>query len=94
MAPRPDIVVVMTDQQRHDQVGYASDGHFETPNLDRLAASGCTFDHAYSASTVCVPARNALLTGLHPHRVPTQANGLALREGFWTLPRALGGSRL
>ena len=39
--PRP----VMTDAQRHDQVGYASGGHFETPELDALAASGVDLRH-------------------------------------------------
>jgi arylsulfatase len=85
---RPDVVIVMTDQQRFDQIGYASAGHFETPNLDALAARGVTFDRAYSASTVCIPSRAALLTGLQPHRVPTQENDAALREGFWTVARA------
>jgi choline-sulfatase len=54
-----------------------------------LAASGVVFEQAYSAATVCVPARSALLTGLAPHRLPTQENGLALREGFWTVAHAL-----
>lgn len=88
-ADRPDIVLIMTDQQRFDQVGYASGGDFDTPTLDALAESGVVFDRAYSASTVCVPARTALLTGLQPHRVPTQENGLALKEGFWTVAHAL-----
>lgn len=86
---RPDLVLIMTDQQRCDQIGYASDGHFETPHLDALAASGVIFDTAYSASTVCVPARSALLTGIQPHRLPTQENGLMLREGFWTVAHEL-----
>jgi choline-sulfatase len=86
---RPDIVLFLTDQQRFDQVGYASRGHFHTPNLDRLARSGVIFQNAYSASTVCVPARVALMTGLEPHRVPTQENPWALREGFWTVAHAL-----
>ena len=87
----PDVVLLMTDQQRHDQVGYASGGFFETPNLDRLAASGVVFDNAYSTSTTCVPARVGLLTGLLHHRVPTQVNRFALREGFWTIARELRG---
>jgi choline-sulfatase len=85
----PDVVLIMTDQQRHDQLGYSSGGFFETPNLDRLAASGVTFDNAYSTSTTCVPARVGLLTGLLHHRVPTQVNRFALREGFWTIAREL-----
>jgi choline-sulfatase len=82
-------MVVMTDQQRFDQLGYSSNGFFETPTLDRLAASGVVFENGYSASTTCVPARVALLTGKQPHRVPTQVNGIALREGVWTIARAL-----
>ncbi len=79
----------MTDQQRSDQIGYASGGHFETPTLDALAARGVIFDTAYSASTTCVPARAALLTGIQPHRLPTQENGSALQEGFWTIAHEL-----
>jgi arylsulfatase len=86
---RPDLVLIMTDQQRFDQVGYASGGHFETPTLDALAAQGVIFDAAYSASTVCVPARSALLTGMQPHRLPTQENGMTLHEGFWTVAHEL-----
>jgi arylsulfatase len=89
VASRPDLVLFMTDQQRYDQVGYASSGHFETPNLDLLASQGVVFDAAYSTSTTCVPARVGLLTGLLHHRVPTQVNGLALQEGFWTIAHAL-----
>jgi arylsulfatase len=89
MTDRPDIVLFLTDQQRFDQLGYASGGHFRTPNLDRVAGSGVTFENAYSASTVCVPSRVALMTGIEPHRVPTQENRWALREGFWTVAHEL-----
>ena len=91
MPDRPDIVLIITDQQRYDQVGYAGDRCYDTPNLDGLAAQGVVFDAAYSASTTCVPARVGLLTGLLHHRVPTQDNLLALREGFWTVAHALRG---
>jgi arylsulfatase len=92
MSDRPDLVLFMTDQQRFDQVGYASGGHFETPNLDALASRGVVFDNAYSASTNCVPARSSLLTGLQHHRLPRQVNHLALEEGFWTVAHALHAS--
>ena len=85
----PDILLFITDQQRFDQVGYASAGHFETPNVDALAARGVAFDAAYSTSTVCVPSRVSMLVGIQPHRLPTQDNEFALREGFWTVAREL-----
>jgi arylsulfatase len=89
MDDRPDFVLIMTDQQRFDQVGYQSNGFYETPNIDRFAQRGVVFENAYSGSTTCAPARMSLLTGLQNHRVPTQINRFALREGFWTIARAL-----
>lgn len=89
MPDRPDLILIMTDQQRADQLGYSSGGYYETPSLDRLAGAGVVFDAAYSDSTVCVPSRMAMLTGLHHHRLPTQVNDLALQEGFWTVAHAL-----
>ena len=79
----------MTDEQRHDWLGYSSDGHFETPNIDRLAKTGVRFDRAHTSETTCVPARTALLTGLYDHRTPRQKGSLALREGSWTVAREL-----
>ena len=64
----------MTDQQRHDQVGWFAGSPVQTPTLDRLAASGVIFDACYSGSTTCVPARTSLLTGRLDHRVATGPN--------------------
>ena len=87
-ARRPDLVLVMTDQQRHDQVGWLANSAVRTPNLDRLAASGVIFENAYSASTTCVPARTSLMTGLLDHRTP-YTDPLSLEQGFFTVPHAL-----
>jgi arylsulfatase len=88
-ASAPDIVLFMTDQQRRDQTGYASAQHFETPNLDALASRGVIFETAYSASTTCVPARVALMTGLSPRRAPVVADFRSLPEDYWTVGHAL-----
>jgi arylsulfatase len=88
----PDIVLLMTDQQRHDQVGFASGGFFETPALDDLARRGVVFRSAYSAGSTCVPARVGLLTGVQPRRLPRQPGTIALREGVWTIAHALRGA--
>ncbi len=84
----PDLILVMTDQQRHDQLGYASPQGPRTPNLDALAADGVVFANAYSASTTCVPARTSLMTGLLDHRAP-HTGPLSLEEGSFTMPHAL-----
>jgi choline-sulfatase len=86
---RPDLVLILTDQQRFDQVGYQSSGYFETPHIDALAGQGVIFDQAYSGATTCIPARNALLTGLQQPQVPKHPNAVNLREGFWTVAHAL-----
>ena len=85
----PDIVLVMTDQQRHDQVGWAPGSPVRTPTLDALATSGGIFDACYSGSTTCVPARTALLTGRLDHRVDTGPNR-AIRPGTPTVATMLG----
>ncbi len=86
---RPNLLLIMTDQQRADAVGYANPLFTETPALDALARKGTWFSNAYSASTTCVPARSALLTGIFDHRLPTVSRGRALRPGYWNMAHAL-----
>lgn len=64
----PNILFIMTDQQRGDCLGV--DGHpcLQTPNMDALAADGVRFRRAYSTCPVCIPARRSLMTGLHPDK--------------------------
>ena len=63
---RPNILFLMTDQQRGDCLGAAGNRVIHTPNLDRLAQEGVRFSRAYSSTPTCTPARSALLTGLSP----------------------------
>lgn len=86
---RPNILLVMTDQQRADSLGYARSMGTDTPFLDGLASRGVIFDTAYSAAPVCVPARSSLLTGIFDTRLPRGPNGMALQEGCWTVAHAL-----
>jgi arylsulfatase A-like enzyme len=60
---RPNILWLMTDEQRTDSIGACCSPWARTPNLDRLAEKGTLFTDAYTPSPVCVPARAALLTG-------------------------------
>jgi len=66
MSDRPNILFIMTDQQRGDCLGV--DGHpcLQTPNMDAIAADGVRFRRAYSTCPVCIPARRSLMSGLHP----------------------------
>ncbi|MEZ5403754.1 MAG: arylsulfatase [Bryobacteraceae bacterium] len=63
---RPNILFVMTDQQRGDCTGAAGNRAIRTPNMDRIAAEGVNFSNAFSSTPTCTPARTALLTGLSP----------------------------
>ncbi len=59
----PNILIIMTDQQTWDAVGYAGNKIIKTPNLDRLASEGVNFSNAVTPTAVCVPARTSILTG-------------------------------
>ena len=64
---RPNILILLTDQQRYDTIAAAGHPHMITPNLDRLVREGCLFDQAHSPNPICVPARHDLLTGAPGH---------------------------
>lgn len=66
-AQRPNIVFVITDQQRFDTIGALGHGHVRTPNLDRLVAEGAAFTNTYVTSPSCAPSRASLFSGLYPH---------------------------
>jgi len=88
-SPRPNIVLVMADDQGWGQVGYNSHPLLKTPNLDTMAAAGIRFDRFYAAGPVCSPTRASVLTGRTHNRtgVPTHGKRLCLQEK--TLAQAL-----
>ena len=63
---RPNIILIMTDEQRGDALGIEGHPVLQTPYLDALGTRGAHFRRAYSACPVCVPARRTLLTGAKP----------------------------
>ncbi|TWT42436.1 Arylsulfatase precursor [Thalassoglobus neptunius] len=88
---RPNIVLIMSDDQGWGQVGYMNHPHLKgkTPNLDAMAESGIRFNRFYAAASVCSPTRASVLTGRSPRRtgVPGLHKRLCLQEK--TLPQAL-----
>ena len=81
MADRPNLILIMCDQMRHDCAGFAGSRLVQTLNLDQLAHSGVVCEQAYCASPVCSPARASWLTGLYPH-----ATGQLVNAGPATTP--------
>ncbi|MCY3796168.1 MAG: sulfatase-like hydrolase/transferase [Chloroflexi bacterium] len=65
----PNILLIMTDQHRWDYLGCYGADFVDTPNIDRLAASGLRFTNAFTSAPVCAPARIGLATGMHPSRI-------------------------
>ncbi|WP_231928195.1 arylsulfatase [Devriesea agamarum] len=65
---RPNIVLICVDQMRADAISALGHPVVRTPWLDALAQSGVVFEHAYSATPTCVPARVGLLTGQSQER--------------------------
>ncbi len=70
----PNFLVIMTDQQAWDAVGYAGNDQIITPNLDRLASEGVNFSHAVTPCPVCVPARTSILTGMLTEHTTIRSN--------------------
>ncbi len=64
---RPNVLLVMSDQQRPDTLGFRGQTPCKTPNMDRLAREGTSFDRAMTPCPLCLPSRAALFTGLYPH---------------------------
>lgn len=90
MTDRPNIVLLMTDQQRPDSLGcYGSDAA-RTPNIDRLAANGVRFDGCYVQNPLCCPSRYSIATGRYPHAHGVRANWYAPRPGERSTAHALG----
>ncbi len=74
MTSKPNIVIIMTDQQRADicaREGFPLD---TTPFLDSLARQGTWFNHAYTSMPACLPARVSMLTGRYPASAHTKTN--------------------
>lgn len=88
-ADRPDLVVFLSDDHTWRDSSVYGSPDIRTPNMDRLAAAGMTFDRAYVASPSCAPSRAALLTGLWPAKNGAEANHSRPRADLKKLPAYL-----
>lgn len=64
-SPTPNVLLILTDQQRWDSIGSYGADWIDTPNLDRLAREGVRFDRCYCTNPICTPSRASLWTGKH-----------------------------
>jgi arylsulfatase A-like enzyme len=66
-ATRPNIIFIITDDQRADWLGVAGHPTLQTPHVDRLAEEGALFTNFYTTTPLCSSSRASFLTGQYPH---------------------------
>lgn len=72
---RPNVILVMADDQGWGDTGYNGHPQLKTPNLDAMAAAGLRLNRFYTAHFNCSPTRASVMTGRHPHRMGTFSPG-------------------
>jgi arylsulfatase A-like enzyme len=88
-APQPNILFIITDQQRADHVGFAGNPVVSTPHLDALAERSTVFDRAYVSNPVCMPNRSTIMTGRMPSAHGVVFNDRSLPPNANTFVRQL-----
>ena len=72
---RPNIVYLMADELGYYEPGFMGGQNIKTPNIDRMAAEGMTFNNLFAGSSVCAPTRCCFLTGKHSGHTSVRSNG-------------------
>jgi len=86
---KPNIILVMADDQGYGDMGFTGHPVIQTPNFDKMAAEGIRFDRFYAAAPVCSPTRASVMTGRHPNRMGCFTWGRTLRPQEMTIAEAL-----
>jgi len=87
--PRPNILLIHTDQHRWDCLGANGNPDVQTPHVDAIAADGVTYTESFCCFPVCTPSRYSLLTGLYVHQHLGWTNRSTPAHGLETFPRIL-----
>lgn len=79
---KPNILLIITDQQTADAMSCAGNKYLHTPSLDRLAEAGIRFKNNYVTQPLCLPWRSSLQTGRYPHEIGTVNNGFKINDDY------------
>jgi len=89
-ANKPNIIFILTDDQRYDAMGCAGHPWLKTPNMDRLAKEGVLFKNAFVTTSLCSPSRGSFLTGCYAHTHEVfRNNGVDPAPAVPTFPQLL-----
>ncbi|MCL4402133.1 MAG: sulfatase-like hydrolase/transferase, partial [Acidobacteria bacterium] len=88
---RPNIIFLLTDDQRWDQLSCMGHPVLRTPNMDRIAREGVMFRNMFVTTSLCSPSRASLLTGryVHAHGVKDNKTDIAEAEMRHSYPYLL-----
>lgn len=86
---RPNVVLVMADDQGWGETGYGGHPVLRTPNLDAMAENGLRLDRFYAGAPACSPTRASVLTGRSNMRTGVDSHGYALRRQERTIAQAV-----
>ncbi len=86
---KPNIILVMADDQGWGDVGYNGHAFVQTPELDAMASDGFVFDRFYAAAPVCSPTRASVMTGRNPIRTKVPNHGRYMRPHEQTIAESL-----
>jgi len=82
---RPNILLVLTDQQHADTIGELGQAHVQTPAIDELVRGGTSFTQSYCANPVCSPSRSSIFTSRTTSETNVWTNGRSIRPGLPTM---------
>ncbi len=88
---RPNIVFILIDDLRWDELGIAGHPFIKTPHIDRIAQEGARFRNAFMTTPLCSPSRASFLTGqyAHAHGITDNVDRSAASHNLVTFPRLL-----
>jgi arylsulfatase A-like enzyme len=87
--PRPNIILITTDEQRFDALGCAGNQAIQTPVLDWIAAQGVRFARTYCQGPLCQPSRASLITGHYVHQHGQTWNRVTMNPEWPTMMKQL-----
>ncbi|MEM9280482.1 MAG: sulfatase [Verrucomicrobiota bacterium] len=88
---RPNVVFILTDDQRADALSCMGHPHLKTPHIDRLAEEGALFKNHFCTTSLCSPSRASILGGLYAHTHGVTNNFTDYPRDLPTFPRTLQG---